>query len=68
MEDIQGLYKHYKGNMYEVIGKATHSETEEEMVVYTTENNRMFVRPYDMFFEQVEVNGETLPRFKRIPK
>ncbi len=59
------IYDHYKGNKYEVIGTATHSETLEELVVYRAlyGSNKLWVRPLDMFFEHVEVAGELRPRF-----
>lgn len=66
MEKINGVYKHYKGNLYEVMGSAIHTETEEEMVIYKNKEERIFVRPFDMFFEEVEINSEVVPRFKRI--
>ena len=60
-----GIYKHYKGNLYEVLTTAQHSETEEWMVVYKAlygeEGN--WVRPYEMFVEKVEVDGEIVDRF-----
>jgi len=61
-----GRYRHYKGNEYTVIGVARHSETQEEMVVYRQEygDYGLWVRPKAMFFEMVEVNGKTLPRFQ----
>jgi hypothetical protein len=60
-----GRYRHYKGNLYEVIGIARHSETEEEMVVYRKlyGDHSLWVRPLTMFLEQVEVNGRLVPRF-----
>jgi hypothetical protein len=60
-----GRYRHYKGNDYEVIGIARHSETEEEMVVYRKlyGDHSLWVRPLAMFLEQVEVNGRLVPRF-----
>jgi hypothetical protein len=65
-----GLYKHYKGNMYEVIGIAKHSETLEEMVVYKAtyqdEPNNIWVRPKAMFKERIEVNGNLIERFSKI--
>lgn len=63
-----GRYRHYKGNDYEVIGIARHSETEEEMVVYRTlyGDYDLWVRPLAMFIETVEVGGESLPRFQYI--
>ncbi|PED86679.1 hypothetical protein CON43_22625 [Bacillus cereus] len=59
-------YKHYKGNIYELLFIATHSETEEKLVIYKNEEGQVFARPYDMFFEEVEVNGESVPRFKEV--
>lgn len=60
-----GIYKHYKGNLYKVIGVARHSETDEEMVVYQPQYGDMglWVRPKAMFFENVIHNGATIPRF-----
>jgi hypothetical protein len=60
-----GLYKHYKGNTYEVIGVATHSEDETELVVYrpTYGERALWVRPLVMFTETVNVNGQAIPRF-----
>lgn len=59
-------YMHYKGNVYYFISVATHSETEEKLVVYKNDEGRVFVRPYDMFFEKVMVNGKLVDRFKKI--
>ncbi|HEY8331914.1 MAG TPA: DUF1653 domain-containing protein [Pseudomonas sp.] len=60
-----GLYRHYKGREYRVLGLARHSETEEELVVYQAlyGDYGLWVRPLAMFRETVEVEGETLPRF-----
>ena len=68
MNDIKGKYVHYKGNEYEVIGVAKHSETLEPMVVYKAlyGDGGLWVRPYGMFFETVDINGEKIPRFKKI--
>lgn len=74
MEKIKlGIYKHYKGKNYRVIGLAKHSETLEELVVYKplykTEEfdiDLMWVRPKKMFFEDVIINGKKIPRFKYI--
>jgi len=65
-----GIYRHYKGNLYEVMTTAQHSETEEWMVVYKAlyGEEGMWVRPYDMFVEKVEVNGVMVDRFKYINK
>ena len=60
-----GIYKHYKGNLYEVITTARHSETEEWMVVYKAlyAEEGMWVRPYEMFVEKVEVDAVMVDRF-----
>jgi hypothetical protein len=61
-----GIYKHYKGNRYKVIGTAKHSETMEEMVVYQALYGEMglWVRPLAMFNESVEIEGKQVPRFE----
>ncbi len=63
-----GRYRHYKGNEYEVIGMARHSETRELMVVYRPlyDASGMWVRPAAMFAENVVIDGITLPRFARL--
>jgi hypothetical protein len=65
-----GLYKHYKGKIYEVIGVAHHSETLEELVVYKatyqTEGENLWVRPIAMFNETISQNGESVKRFLKI--
>jgi len=60
-----GRYRHYKGNDYQVIGIARHSETEEELVVYRKlyDDGSLWVRPAAMFVEDVNVDGRTVPRF-----
>ncbi len=60
-----GRYQHYKGQHYEVLGVARHSETEEQMVVYRClyGDLSLWVRPLTMFTETVEVAGEHVPRF-----
>jgi len=64
----KGLYQHYKGNMYEVFMTAQHSETEEWMVVYKAlyGDEGMWVRPYDMFCEKIELEGKMVERFKKV--
>jgi hypothetical protein len=61
-----GIYQHYKGPLYQVMGLAKHSETEEEMVVYRCLYGAfdLWVRPLAMFTEEVTYNGETMPRFR----
>lgn len=63
-----GRYRHYKGNDYQVEGVATHSETEEQLVVYRPlyGAGALWVRPLAMFTEQVEVDGQWRPRFEFI--
>lgn len=63
-----GRYRHYKGRDYLVIDVATHSETEERLVVYRTDygDHSLWVRPLDMFVETVEFDGRTVPRFNYI--
>lgn len=63
-----GKYRHYKGNDYEVIGVATHSETREAMVVYRPlyGEGALWVRSLVMFMENVTVEGKEVPRFKKL--
>jgi len=63
-----GLYRHYKGPEYRVIGVARHSENEQEMVVYQALYGEygLWIRPLEMFCESVEVDGERVPRFALI--
>ena len=69
MTNLQpGRYRHYKGNFYELVGVARHSETEEEMVVYRKlyDDYSLWVRPLGMFTENVLMDGRTMPRFEWI--
>lgn len=61
-------YRHFKGKEYLVMHIAKHSETLEELVVYQALYGEMgvWVRPLDMFLEQVEVDGQTVNRFEEI--
>ena len=68
-----GKYQHYKGNFYDVIGVAHHSETLEELVVYRAlykhdkyGSNSLWVRPKKMFLETVTVDGVEKPRFMSV--
>lgn len=61
------VYKHYKGNIYVVLHIAKHTETEEDMVVYTkfaTVDDTIWVRPVGMWNDIVEYEGKKQPRFK----
>ncbi len=75
MSEIKlGKYQHYKGNSYEVLGVAKSSENKDEnFVIYKQlydgpefPMGTLWVRPKEMFFEQVEINGQKVPRFKFI--
>ncbi|MBP6381455.1 MAG: DUF1653 domain-containing protein [Pseudomonadales bacterium] len=63
-----GSYRHYKGELYDVIGVATHSETGERLVVYRPQygERALWVRPLAMFTQIVEVDGVGRPRFERL--
>jgi hypothetical protein len=65
--NINGLYQHYKGNFYIVVGIGMHTETGEELVCYREATvERYWFRPAKMWEEQVMVNGRFVPRFKKI--
>lgn len=57
---IKGVYKHYKGDLYIVEDIAYNSETLEKMVLYRAlyEDGKLWARPYDMFLEEVNKNGQ----------
>ena len=61
-----GKYRHFKGNEYEVVGIAKHSETMEDMVVYQALYGDMgiWVRPRAMFCEEIVRDGKTFVRFE----
>lgn len=67
-EPQPGLYRHYKGNDYRVIGVARHSETIEPLVVYQAlyGEHGLWARPAAMFAETVQVDGKCVPRFARV--
>ena len=64
----QGIYRHYKGSLYQVLHTAQHSETEESLVVYRCLYGEygVWVRPLAMFAETVTVEGKQVPRFELI--
>lgn len=69
MDEIKkGRYRHFKGNEYEVIGTARHSETTEEYVVYKAlyGEGGLWIRPKEMWNETVEREGKTFKRFEFI--
>lgn len=63
-----GRYRHFKGNEYEAIGLARHSETLEQLVVYRAlyGEGGLWVRPLDMFMEEIERDGKRFARFTYI--
>jgi hypothetical protein len=67
-EPKPGLYKHYKGKFYRVIGLCRHSETQEWLVLYRQlyGDHALWVRPAGMFVETVTVEGKTVARFGRV--
>ncbi|HHJ0490048.1 TPA: DUF1653 domain-containing protein [Legionella pneumophila] len=62
----KGIYRHYKGNLYEVIDVARHSESLEDMVVYRAlyGDFELWVRPLNMFLQDIEISGEVHKRFE----
>ena len=69
IETPQGLYRHYKGLMYEVVGTVRHSESLEPMTLYRAlyGERGLWVRPAAMFNEEVVIEGVRQPRFTRQP-
>lgn len=65
---INGIYRHYKGNLYKVLGLAKHSETEEDLVVYMQlyGDYAIWVRPMKMWNEIIEKDGKKYKRFELI--
>lgn len=64
-EITTGLYRHYKGQHYRVLGVARHSETQDWLVLYRAlyGDHGLWVRPAAMFTQSVEIDGRTQPRF-----
>ena len=69
IETPQGVYRHYKGLMYEVVGTVRHSESLEPMTLYRAlyGERGLWVRPAAMFNEEVVIDGVRQPRFARQP-
>jgi len=61
-----GLYQHFKGAFYRVVGSARHTETNEVLVIYHDlgDSTKLYARPLTMFTEMVEHNGVKVPRFE----
>ena len=69
-ETPPGLYRHYKGLLYEVVGTARHSETLEPLTLYRAlyGDKGLWVRPAAMFNEEVVIDGVRQPRFAKQPQ
>ena len=69
IETPQGVYRHYKGLIYEVVGTVRHSESLEPMTLYRAlyGERGLWVRPAAMFNEEVVIDGVRQPRFARQP-
>lgn len=69
-EVVSGLYRHFKGGEYLVLGVAIHSETGEKLVVYWPQHGeaKLTVRPLTMWTEYVEQDGYSGPRFVKLDK
>ena len=61
-----GIYKHYKGNVYEVLAIARHSETLEDVVIYRDVNSpeKVWARPASMWNDEISLDGKTVKRFE----
>jgi hypothetical protein len=65
----KGKYRHYKGQLYQALNVVMHSETQEMLVLYrplygdSASQEGLWVRPYSMFFENVEIDGKSVSRF-----
>jgi len=68
LETPPGLYRHYKGGEYEVVGTVRHSETLEPMTLYRALYGQrgLWVRPAAMFLETVDIDGVVQPRFRKV--
>ena len=66
--NIKGTYKHFKGNIYVVIGVGEHTENRERHVVYYSEQDpsKIWIRPLDMFFDNVTRGDYSGPRFVKL--
>jgi len=60
------IYRHYKGGIYELLYEATQESDLTPVVVYRAENGKIWTRPKDAFFEEIEFDGVKLPRFSRL--
>lgn len=65
---IGGIYRHFKGKMYKVLNVATHSETEETMVVYMKlyDDYTVWVRPLELFMGEKQIGDKMVERFEHV--
>lgn len=62
------IYQHFRGGLYTHIGTALHTETGEDMIIYSCcASGQVFCRPKDMFHEEVQENDYKGPRFIAVP-
>lgn len=61
---INGIYRHYKGRLYQVLNVGKDAETLEDVVIYKDKNNNIWVRSYKIFTENIMVNDLEIPRFQ----
>ena len=68
MQVQKGIYRHFKGNNYQVIDIARHSENQQYQVLYRAlyGDFGLWARPLEMFVDEVEVEGQKRPRFEFI--
>lgn len=62
----RGYYYHFKGNLYKVKGVAKHTETNEELVLYTDDSGHLYARPLTSFVGKVKLEDKEVPRFEYI--
>lgn len=61
---INGIYRHYKGKLYQVLNIGKDAETLEDVVIYKDRNNIIWVRSYKIFTEVLTINNSEIPRFQ----
>lgn len=61
---VSGRYRHFKGGYYQVLALALHTETQEQLVIYQSEQDgQVYARPVAMFMEWIEHQGQVVSRF-----